>query len=206
VRLKASPDADGLMAKIHVPKHLFDDVKRVRDHLLWRALETSIELRAPFQIHAGLGDQDLDIQAADPGLLAQVMRDRRLRSARIVLLHGAYPYHEKAAYLANVFPNVYVDLSLFNPFLVSGTARVLCSMLELAPFTKLLASTDAYGSPELHWIGVRHARTSLAAAIEASLDWSARQRQLGQAIWRSILRDNAAELYGLVEAEGRARR
>ena len=196
-RLKKSSQAQGLLKLIKVPAPLFADVKQVRDFLLWRALETSIDLGLPFQVHAGLGDSDLDIEQADPGLLATVMRDRRLRRVQMVLLHTAYPFHEKAAYLANVFPNVYVDLSLASPFLVGGGARVLRSMLELAPFTKLTAGTDACGSPELHWVGIRLARASLEAAIAEGVSWSARPESHADVIRRLVLRDNAARLYEL---------
>jgi hypothetical protein len=94
-RLKRSPDSAGLFARIHVPRSTRDDVKRVRDYILWRALELSIELNLPFQVHSGMGDQDLDIKTARPGLLAAVFRDERLRHAKIILLHGAYPFYEE---------------------------------------------------------------------------------------------------------------
>ncbi|MGH7763409.1 MAG: hypothetical protein ACREOM_03200, partial [Candidatus Dormibacteraceae bacterium] len=88
--LKRAPDAHGLMRRVHVPREYARRAKALRDHWLWSALELSIELKMPFQIHAGMGDQDLDINVARPGLLAGVFRDARLRHARIILLHGAY--------------------------------------------------------------------------------------------------------------------
>src|SRR5207253_5356988 len=129
--LKRNPDSSGLFARIHVPRSTRDDVKRVRDHILWRALELSVELGLPFQIHTGMGDQDLDIKTARPGLLAAVLRDEKLRHAKIILLHGAYPFYEGGAYLANVLPNVYLDLSGFNPLVVPSVRRVYATILEI---------------------------------------------------------------------------
>jgi len=51
--LKQGPHAAGLFAKIHVPRSTRDDVKRVRDHLVWRALELSIRLLTTSPARAG---------------------------------------------------------------------------------------------------------------------------------------------------------
>jgi uncharacterized protein len=173
-------------------------VKALRDYLLWRALEISIELDLPFQIHTGMGDQDLEIATARPGLLAAVFRDPRLRHARIVMLHGAYPFYQEAAYLTNIFPNVYLDLSEFNPFIgCGGVTRTIEAILDLAPFTKLLYASDAYGSPELQWVAGCNARrgfqTILSAAVADGMLTADRAREAG----RLIFADNARALYDL---------
>lgn len=196
-QLKRSAAAEGLMRRIKVERHDEAAAKTLRDHWLWRALELSIDLGMPFQLHTGMGDQDIDIDTSRPGLLAKVFRDSRLRHARIVLLHGGYPFHEEAAYLVDVFPNVYLDLSEHNLFLGPGVAEVLRRILVLAPFNKLLFGTDAYGSPDLQWVAARTTIDALekvlgelvaAGAIgeEAALDAAAR-----------ILAGNARALYAL---------
>jgi hypothetical protein len=196
-RLKRSRDSGGLFAKIHVPRSTRDDVKRVRDYLLWRALELSIELNLPFQVHTGMGDQDLDIKTARPGLLADVFRDERLRHAKIVLLHGSYPFYEEGAYLATVFPNVYLDLSEFNPMIGPGVGRVISTILEQAPFTKVVYSSDAFGSPELQWIAAKKARAALSSCLGAAVDLGNLTRDAARTAARLILADNVRLIYGI---------
>jgi len=195
--LKKSPHASGLMRRIKPERADEPHAKVLRDRWLWRALEESIELELPVQIHTGMGDQDIDIGTARPGLLARVFRDPRLRHARIVLLHGAYPFHEEAAYLVNVFPNVHLDLSEHNLFLGPQVAGVLRTVLALAPYSKLLFGTDAYRSPDLQWIAARATIDAMSRVLdefvrEASLTEKAAMSAAGM-----ILAGNARELYRL---------
>jgi len=195
--LKKSPHAQGLMRRVHVEREDRPHVKVLRDHWLWRALEESLEIDLPFQIHTGMGDQDIDIGTARPGLLGAIFRDARLRHARIVLLHGAYPFHEEAAYLVNVFPNVYLDLSEHNLFLGPEVAGVLRSVFALAPFSKLLFGTDAYRSPDLQWIASRATIDAMSRVLDEFVREGALSDQAAMSAAAAILAGNARELYRL---------
>jgi len=195
--LKKSPHAQGLIRRVHVEREDRPHVKVLRDHWLWRALEESLELDLPFQIHTGMGDQDIDIGTARPGLLGAIFRDARLRHARIVLLHGAYPFHEEAAYLVNVFPNVYLDLSEHNLFLGPEVAGVLPSVFALAPFSKLLFGTDAYRSPDLQWIASRATIDATSRVLDEFVREGALSDQAAMSAAAAILAGNARELYRL---------
>jgi predicted TIM-barrel fold metal-dependent hydrolase len=65
---------------------------------------------------------------------------------------------------------------------------VLEELLALAPVTKLLYGSDAWGIPEWFWLAARAARRSLADALAWLPD--------EEALWaaRRILHDNAAAL------------
>jgi uncharacterized protein len=160
-----------------------------------------VELDLPFQIHTGIGDQDINIATARPGLLGEVFRDPVLRHAKIVMLHGSYPYYEEAAYLANVFPNVYLDLSLFNPWVgYESIKRVMASILDMAPFTKLLYASDAYGSPEMQWVAGKFGRSALASALDTAVTAGLLPVVEAQTAMSRILAGNARELYDLEAA------
>jgi uncharacterized protein len=193
--LKRAPDAEGLMGRIKVPHEQVADAKRLRDHWLWRALELSVEVGLPFQVHTGIGDQDLDINTARPGLLANVFRDDLLRHAQIVLLHGSYPFHEEAAYLVDVFPNVYLDLSEHNLFLGPEVESVLRPVLALAPASKLLFGTDAYGSPDLQWIAARATVAALEKVLSGFVASGSMSAGSALAAGDAILSRNARGLY-----------
>jgi predicted TIM-barrel fold metal-dependent hydrolase len=199
--LKRSPDSPGLLRRVHVPRDLLGPAKTLRDFLLWQALELSVELDMPFQIHTGIGDQDINIATARPGLLGEIFRDPKLRHAKIVLLHGSYPYYDEGAYLANIFPNVYLDLSLFNPWVgYESIKRVMASILDMAPFTKLLYASDAYGSPEMQWLAGKYGRSALTSALNAAAGGGLLPAGEAETAVRMILAGNARELYGLESA------
>jgi predicted TIM-barrel fold metal-dependent hydrolase len=149
-----------------------------------------------------MGDQDINIATARPGLLGEVFRDHRLRHAKIILLHGSYPYYEEGAYLANVFPNVYLDLSLFNPWIgYESITRVMATVLDVAPFTKLLYASDAYGSPEMQWLAGKYGRSALASALDAAITAGLLPAGEAKAAMCLILADNARALYDLASTE-----
>ena len=64
------------------------------------------------------------------------------RGVDVLLLH-CYPYHRQAGYLAQVFPHVYFDVGLAVNHTGLGSAGVVAESLELAPFAKILFSSDA---------------------------------------------------------------
>ncbi|WP_109684412.1 amidohydrolase family protein [Branchiibius hedensis] len=128
----------------------------------------------PLQIHVGFGDRDLDLRAADPLLLTDFLRDPQVQQASVLLLH-CYPYERAAGYLAQAFSNVYLDVGLAVNYLGARSAAVIARSLELAPFSKILYSSDAYGPSELHYLGARLWRSGLTKALSqfvASDEWS----------------------------------
>jgi uncharacterized protein len=130
-------------------------------HLLWEGRATGL----PLQLHTGFGDPDLDLHRCDPALLTGFLRACGSASPPIVLLH-CYPYHRQAAYLANVFPHVYLDVGLAVPHVGHRAPTVLAEALELAPFHKLLFSSDAYGLAELYLLATTAFRAALAEILE----------------------------------------
>jgi hypothetical protein len=166
--------------------------KPLLDYLLVAAAEWAAARGLPLQIHTGFGDRDLDLRLANPLHLRPHLERGVLAQLPVVLLHAGYPFVRAAAYLASVYPNVYVDISLATPLLVGpALTRVLEELLALAPVTKLLYGSDAWGVPEWLWLAARAGRQALAVALAwlpaAEAGWAARR----------ILHDNAAELYRL---------
>lgn len=157
--------------------------------LLWDALETNAEAgRLPVQVHVGFGDGDLFLPRADPGYLKPLLE--RFPETPFVLLH-CYPFVREAGWLAHVYANVYLDLSLTIPH-VARPAVAVREALELAPASKLLYASDAARAPELYLLASVWWREALAEVLAAELppDDAAR-------VGRAILHDTALELYRL---------
>ncbi len=125
--------------------------------LLWSA----IDLGLPVQIHTGFGDRDLALHRANPLLMTGFIRATQSAGVPLLLLH-CYPYHREAGYLAHVYPHVYCDVGLALNFTGARAHAVLAENLELTPFGKTLYSSDAFGLPELHYLGAVVFRRALA--------------------------------------------
>jgi len=134
-------------------------------HLLWAGLEHGL----PLQLHTGFGDPDVDLRRCDPLLLRGFLRRAEPRQVPIMLLH-CYPYHRGAGYLAQAYPHVYLDVGLAINYTGARAAAVLAESLELAPFGKVLFSSDAWGPPELHYLGALLWRRATARVLG---DWVA---------------------------------
>lgn len=165
-------------------------------HLLWTAVDVCAGLGLPLQLHTGFGDPDLTLHRADPSLLTGFVRAAEPSGVPLVLLH-CYPYHRQAGWLAQAFPTVYTDLGLTASYTGPRVAAVLGEMLELAPFGKLLFSTDAYGLPELYLVGAAQFRYGLGAVLA---DWQAGgacSAADARRLARLVAADNARALYSL---------
>lgn len=139
-------------------------------HLLWTAVERGL----PVQLHTGFGDPDVRLHRADPALAQEFLARLDAQGVPVVLLH-CYPYHRHAAWLAQAYPNVYVDLGLALNYVGVRAAAVLAETLELAPFAQVLYSSDGYGLPELHYLGAllwRQAATTVLGGWVGEGHWA----------------------------------
>lgn len=128
--------------------------------LLWAGVDTGL----PLQLHAGYGDADVELHRCDPLLLTRWIKAIEGSGTDLLLLH-CYPYHRNAGYLAQVFPHVYFDVGLGINYTGAASDRVIAESLELAPFSKVLYSSDAWGPPELHYLGATLWRRGMARAM-----------------------------------------
>jgi predicted TIM-barrel fold metal-dependent hydrolase len=166
------------------------------DFLLGQALEIAAKQKMPVQFHTGFGDPDLDLLLANPLHLRSLLEDDRYQDVPIVLLHGSYPYTREAAYLASVYPQVYVDFGLAVPFLsVSGMRSTVRMLLELAPTSKVMYSSDAHLIPELYYLGGLWGREILAQVLTSAIADGDLTDPEAEAIAHAILRENAGNLY-----------
>jgi uncharacterized protein len=165
-------------------------------HGIWSALDTG----RPLQLHTGYGDADSRLHLADPSLLHDFLAASQPTGTAVMLLH-CYPYHRQAGALANLFPHVYMDVGEALNHVGARSAAVLAEALELTPFYKMLYSSDAFGLPELHYLGAAGFRRDIAAvtgAFVADGAWSAAD---ADRVSQMIGSGNARRVYGLVPAE-----
>jgi predicted TIM-barrel fold metal-dependent hydrolase len=176
-----------------------DPATRLDDPVLLRFLIwTGVDTGLPLQFHVGFGDPDVRLHRSDPSLLHDFLLASRPAGTPIMLLH-CYPHHRQAGYLANVFPHVYMDVGAAITHLGARSATLLAEALELTPFHKMLYSSDAFGLPELHYLGALHFRRDLASITDgfvADGAWSAAD---AQRVAQLIGSANARRVYRLAE-------
>jgi hypothetical protein len=170
-------------------------VKELRDYLLIRALELSIDLEVPMQIHTGVGDYDIVLDQCDPALMYDLLKDEKLRHATVVLVHGGFPNSQNAAFMASVLPNVFLDFSLTIPFLNPVSHDRLLEILQIAPASKIMYGSDGFGLPEIFWLGAKVGKKALEDCLDALLEKGALGEGEIEDMARRVLFENANELY-----------
>lgn len=172
---------------------------RVSDPVLLRALIwAGVERGLPLQFHVGFGDPDLDLRRCDPLYLTEFLRRTADRDVPILLLHN-YPFQRNAGYLAAMFPHVWFDVGLATTFTGARSAAVVAEALELAPFGKILYSSDAWGLAELHHLGALFWRRGMAAALRRFVDAGEWSEPDAVRVARVIGVENAVRVYRLPE-------
>jgi glutamine synthetase len=202
VLLKIGPSFEAYIARCVEQKRYRVDSKYVNDFLVLKLLELLTAQYAkgtfskPVQFHTGLGDNDINLLRSNPAYLQPLIE--RYPEVPFVILHSAYPYTREAGYLAMAYKNVFLDVGEVFPMLSrDGELKVLRQALELAPFSKLLWSTDGHFFPETYWLANRQFRE----VLEEVLVEYAREKDIleNEAIGlaTAIMFNNANYLYNL---------
>jgi predicted TIM-barrel fold metal-dependent hydrolase len=161
----------------------------------WLA-HTALELGLPLQFHVGYGDSDLDLLACDPLRLTAFLRGTQERGVPVLLLHN-WPYHRQAAYLAQVFDHVFMDLGLTTHNTGALSTGVLRETLELVPFGKLVFSSDAYALAELYFLGALLFRRAMGQVLGELVDAGEATADDALRLARLVGHENARRAYAL---------
>ena len=164
--------------------------------LVRRAAELAATRQVPLQFSTGIGDEDVYLPHADPGLLWPMLRDPRTEDCPVVLL-GCYPYVGGAAHLAGTYAQVSMDLSPGILLAEPIAARMVSEALGLCPPGKLLAGSGGRAYPESHWWGAVVWRRALARVLRAEVEAGGLDDAAARDTARRILATNATRLYRL---------
>ena len=173
------------------------DPARLADRTVggWLA-HTAVEIGLPLQFHVGYGDSDLQLHNCDPVRLTGFLRTTESYGVPVLLLHN-WPYHRNAAYLAQVFDHVFMDLGLTTHNTGALSAGVLRETRELVPFGKLLFSSDAYGVAELYLLGALLFRRSMETVLGELVAAGEATAEDATYVAGLVARENARRAYAL---------
>jgi uncharacterized protein len=172
--------------------------KPLIDYLLHIAFQHAAQQELAIQFHTGYGDSDTDMRLGNPLQLREVLERKDYHSMPIVLLHESYPYSQLGAYLAAVYPHVYLDLSYTIPFvdrleMLAFTRQAL----SVAPASKLMFSTDGIHLPEMHWVGALRGRSVIAQVLGKLIATDEIDEEQAYSLAQQILHDTAYAVYNL---------
>ena len=160
--------------------------------LMW----CGIDVRKPLQFHVGFGDSDINLIRANPALLTDFIKSSESSGTPIMLLH-CYPYHRDAAYLAEIFPNVFFDIGEAINYSGLHATQLIRESFEIAPFAKQLYSSDGWGPAELHYLGSRLWRNGVVAVLSSWVDEGNCRSDDAVRIATMVARGNAEDVYGI---------
>lgn len=169
--------------------------RRLTDRVLLRfGLHQALRLGMPLQVHVGFGDRDGDLHKANPLYLLDFLRQSG--DTPVILLH-CYPYEREAGYLAQAFNNVYLDGGCSVNYLGARAPAFIARLLEMAPFRKIVYSSDAFGPAELHFLGAMLWRNGIHRVLRGFIDDDDWSEADAIRVVDLIAHDNAARVYRL---------
>ncbi|WP_254119053.1 amidohydrolase family protein [Bacillus sp. FJAT-29790] len=170
-------------------------VKNLRDYCLHIAMEECTNAEKVMHIHTGIGDGEVILPKASPSFLLDMLRDEKYENTKVHLVHGGYPWVEEAAFIVSILPNVYMDISLQNPFSGHGVKRILSQVFEFAPFDKVMYGSDAFTVPEMNWLGVHLFKECFEDVLNSWIDSDYMDPETAQAIGEMVLYRNFENVY-----------
>ena len=134
-------------------------------HILWEA----VDYKTAIQFHVGYGDSDIVMHRCDPTQMTEFLRRTVDLGVSIMLLH-CYPFVREAGYLAQVYPHVYLDTGAAGHWTGLSSPTIVAESVEMAPMSKILFSSDAFGLPELYFLGTHVWRVAMGNILQNWVD------------------------------------
>jgi predicted TIM-barrel fold metal-dependent hydrolase len=103
----------------------------------------------------------------------------------------------QAGWLASLYPNVLLDLSLSIPLTAHAAEGIISAALELAPWSQLLYASDGFIGQELFILGARRFREALAGVLEDLIEQKFLTSSVAEDLAEAVLRGNARKIYAI---------
>ncbi|HVZ02374.1 MAG TPA: amidohydrolase family protein [Dongiaceae bacterium] len=172
-----------------------EDATVVR-HGLWIGAELCRQRKFPMQVHVGFGDPDIYMHACDPTHFTDFIAAMEKWDVPVTLLHN-YPFQREAAWLSEIFQNVYYDVGVILNYAAPMSADILGEALEMGKFSKLLYSSDAFGLSELYYLGALLFRRGLKKVLDRWLAEDFCSLADAEELVRLVATENARRIYPL---------
>lgn len=165
-------------------------------HGLWIGGEICRQRKFPMQVHVGFGDPDIHMHACDPTHFTDFIAAMEKWEVTLTLLHN-YPFQREAAWLSEIFQNVYYDVGAVLNYTAPMSRDILGESLEMGKFSKVLYSSDAFGLSELYYLGALLFRRGLKQVLDRWLEEGFCSLQDAEEVIRLAAYENARRIYPL---------
>ena len=162
-------------------------------HILWEAVDYGTAI----QFHVGYGDSDIVMHRCDPTQMTEFLKMTVDSGTSITLLH-CYPFIREAGYLAQVYPHVYLDTGAAAHWTGLSSPTIVAQSVEMAPMSKVLFSSDAFGLPELYYIGTLVWRRAIGSILDKWVQSDGLGYQDAVKYLNWMANDNARRAYRLL--------
>jgi len=165
------------------------EVKEFQDWIMHTCCELANQRKWPHQIHVGTHNHP-DSNPLPLETLAKMYPDQK-----IVMLH-CWPYLEESGFLAQAYPNVYIDTCwqpVLNPYFLRQS---LDTWLGYIPLNKITMSNDST-SVEMATGASLITRKVLASALTKQKESAGLSQGEVREIAAQLLHNNAVEIYGI---------
>ncbi len=169
--------------------------KPVRDRLLHRVMEVARVTDRPLHVHCGGGDADVVLAHARAQDLFPFLHAHLTQP--VVLIHSGQPWLAEGAYVAQILPNVYLELSITMPWSSLALDQLLELLLGVAPTNKVLYGCDESSEPEVLWLSAHVGREALERVLTAAVARGWCDDRQAHAIGAGVLGGNVLRLHGL---------
>ena len=139
------------------------------------------------------------MHACDPTHFTDFIAAMDRWDVAVTLLHN-YPFHREAAWLSEVFRNVYYDTGVIQNYAALNATQIYAEAFEVGKFTKQLFSSDAFGLSELYFLGCHLFRRALKRCLDRWLADDMMSLADAEEIIRLVATGNARRIYPLEAA------
>jgi len=176
--------------------------QQLQDFLMRKLIAKAAEVDLPVQVHAGGPGAERPMKECDPSCLDSFLWLPDIRQAKIIILHGGYPFCHEAGYMACHIWSVRktcLDISWFgwghfsSPNAVVSTLR---EWLELGIARRLIYGSDA-GNPVQLWMSAMNMREALFLALKGMIDDGLIDETQALYTAELVFRGNAKSVYGI---------
>jgi predicted TIM-barrel fold metal-dependent hydrolase len=174
--------------------------KKLQDYIMRHMIAEAAALDLPVHIHTGSLGITRPIEEANPAKLDSFLWLSDIKPAKIILLHGGYPYCLEAGFMAGRTgdaPNCYLDFSMMIFFLPGSPDSVKDIMKRW--IVDGLAEKLLYGSDGNNvlgaWMSAVNARRLLTVVLDELIDEGFLDESQAIYIATLILRGNVKALY-----------
>ena len=147
-------------------------------------------------MHIGYGDSDIVLHRCDPTQMTGFIKATVDSGIQLMLLH-CYPFIREAGFLAQVYPHVWLDTGAAVNYTGLASEALVRQSMEMAPFSKVLFSSDAFGLPDLYFGGAFLWRRAVGRILGEWVGDDGMGAADAQRYLAMMAGDNAQRVYGL---------